>query len=267
MDKVKGVIEEYYALKHDYDEKHSQEKKKISHDKKIGNKSKQKLISQIVPVCVSCKRKGGTSFTHDNRSIFAICKATPPCKLNIEIDIGEYEKINDSYKTYIEEYQYFRTGIIRTKLDMLFGYITEAVAVSNFESQKGEFDEVQQSITIISEMFENINQSGRNKDAVKALKTEIEATKLKINDTIKIYKDVKTPEIITDIIGTYIDELYKSTDELRKLVYVKNEIECSDGVIGHSVCEDGIYRLVQEPYLYSEVEIEHELPAVIINNK
>ena len=67
MDKVKGAIEEYYALKRDYDEKHSQEKKKISHDKKLGNKTKRNLISQIVPVCVSCKRKGGTSFTHDNR--------------------------------------------------------------------------------------------------------------------------------------------------------------------------------------------------------
>ena len=267
MDKVKGAIEEYYALKRDYDEKHSQEKKKISRDKKLGNKSKRKLISQIVPVCVSCKRKGGTSFTHENRKIFAICKAKTPCKLNIEIDIGEYEKINNSYKTYTEEYQYFRTGIIRTKLDMLFGYITESVAVSNFESMKGDFDEVQQSITIIGEMFENINQSGRNKDAVKALKTVIESTKLKINDTIKMYKTDKTPEILADIIGMYVDELYKSTDELRKLVYVKNEIECSDGLIGQSVCEDGIYRLVQEPYFYSEVEIEHELPAVIINNK
>lgn len=265
---INDAIEEYYRLKNIYDVKNNQEKRKILRDKGLYKTSKKQSLSALKPVCVACGKVGGTIFRQDKTKLYAICNATPPCTLDIEIDRGEYEKITDLHKIVINNFEESRTDIIKTKLNMLFGYITEQQAATIFATQKEDFDESQKEIKYINDKFADIIQSGRHTISSAEIKTNIEKIKSKIADYTKMYEDESgTPSIVSDIVQTYINELYPEVKKLRTLVYAKNEIECTDGMIGPLICEDEIFRLVQEPYLYSEAEMEMEPPAIIKNFK
>lgn len=265
---INDALEEYYRLKNIYDGKNNQEKKKILRNKGVYKISKKQALSELKPVCVACGKVGGTTFKQDKTKLYAICNASPPCTLDIEIDRGEYEQIAELYKLVDKNFQDSRVDIIKTKLDMLFGYISEEQAVAKFASQKEDFDISQKEIAHFNDAFSNIIQSKRNTVASVEIKNNIEKIKSKINDYINMYNDESgTPSIVNDIVQTYINELYPEVIKLRKLVYAKNEIECGDGMIGPLICEDEKYYLIQEPYLYSESQYETESQVIIKNSK
>ena len=265
---IKDAIEEYYRLKNIYEVKNNQEKRKILRDKGVYKISKKQALSALKPVCVACGKVGGTIFRQDKTKLYAICNATPPCSLDIEIDRGAYEQITDLYKIVDKNFEDSRTDIIKTKLNMLFGYINEEQAAAIFSAQKEDFDESQKEIKYFNNMFSNIIQCDRYKIPSLVLKKNIELIKIKIADYTNMYNDESgAPGIVGDIVEIYINELYPEVKKLRTLIYAKNEIECSDGMIGPLICEDEIFRLVQEPYLYSEAEVEMETPAIIKNFK
>ena len=264
---IKDAIEEYYRLKQAYDGKFNQEKRTILNNDRLNKKSMRKALSKITRKCVSCGKSGGTSFTQEDRLLRASCNAVSQCSLDMEIDIGEYEHITAVKKSFSEFYEDSRTDIIKTKLNMLFGYITEEEAAEIFAVQKDEYDISKRNMKMVDERITDTLHSGRNKKDIETITNDIGTIKERISDYIKLYNDTSSPSIITDIIDTYINDLYPETLKLRTTVYVKNEIECSDGTVRQGMCENGIYKLVQEPYLYSEAEIEHGEPAIIKNNK
>ena len=264
---IKDAIEEYYRLKQGYDGKFNQEKRTILNNDRLNKKSMRAALSKITRKCVSCGKSGGTSFTQEDRLLRASCNAVSQCSLDMEIDIGEYEHITAAKKSFSELYEKSRTDIIKTKLNMLFGYITEEEAAEIFAVQKEEYDTAKRDMKMVDEIITDILHSGRNKKDVETITNNIGTIKERISDNIKSYNDTGSPSIINDIVDTYNDELYPETLNLRTTVYVKNEIECSDGTVRQGMCENGIYKLVQEPYLYSEAEIEYKEPAIIKNIK
>ena len=265
--KVKDAIEEYYVLKNKYESKNNQERRKILQQDK-SKMSKKQALSTIKPVCIACGKVGGTLFRQEKTKLFAVCNAVSPCTLDIEIDRGHYEKINDLYKIVSENYQVSRSDIIKTKLDMLFGYINEEEATAIFLDKKEDFDVSQRELQVFDNMFADIFQSRRNSADVADIKMKIEKIKVSISELTQLYnEDAGTPSIVSDIVQIYINELYPELKKLRSAVYQKNVIECSDGSVGPLMCDDGIYYLVQEPYFYNETEYELEPPVVIKNFK
>ena len=265
--KVKDAIEEYYVLKNKYESKNNQDRKKILQQDK-GKISKKQALAALVPACVACAKAGGTIFRQEKTKLFAVCNAVSPCTLDIEIDRGHYEKITDLYKIVSENYQVSRSDIIKTKLDMLFGYINEEEATAIFIEKKEDFDESQRELQVFDNMFADIFQSKRNSTDIAKIKMDIGKIKGTISEFAQMYDDdAGTPSIVSDIVQIYINELYPEVKKLQSVVYKKNVIECSDGAVGPLMCDDGIYFLVQEPYLYNETEYELEPPVIIKNSK
>lgn len=265
---IKDAIEEYYRLKNIYDLKNNQDKKKILRDKDLYKISKKQALAALKPVCVSCGKVGGTIFRQDETKLYAICNAVSRCTLDIEIDRGKYEKLTDLFKIVTTNFEESRSDIIKTKLNMLFGYITEEQAAAIFAGQKEDFDESQKEIKYINDKFVDIIQNGRYSKSTIEIKGNIEKIKSKISEYTKLYDDdSRNASFVSDIVQTYINELYPEVKKLRTTVYAKNEIECADGMIGPLICEDEMYRLVQEPYLYSETDMEMTSPVIIKNFK
>lgn len=261
---VKDAIEEYYILKNKYETAINQEKRKILQQDK-SKMYKKKSLAMIKPVCVVCGKVGGTIFKQENTKLIALCSAVSPCTLDIEIDRGQYEKITDLYKVISENYQDSRSDIIKTKLDMLFGYINEEQATAIFLEQKKDFDISAYELKVFDDIFANIFQNKRNNASIAEIKKNIEEVKGKISEITHMYhEDSGTPSMVSDMVEIYINELCPELKKFRETRYKKNAIECTDGT-GGPMCDDGFNCLVQEPYLYSETEYEIE-PAVIIKN-
>ena len=250
--KVKDAIEEYYVLKNKYESKNNQERRKILQQNK-SKMAKKQALSAINPVCIACGKVGGTLFRQEKTKLFAACNAASPCTLDIEIDRGQYEKITDLYKIVSENYQVSRSDIIKIKLDMLFGYINEEEATAIFLDKKEDFDDSNRELQVFDNMFADVFQSKRNSTDIAAIKMNVEKIKDTISEFTQVYhEDAGTPSIVSDIVQIYIKELYPEVKKLRSSVYQKNVIECSDGSVGPLMCDDDIYYLVQEPYLYNE---------------
>ena len=265
--KVKDAIEEYYVLKNKYDSKNNQERRKILQQDK-SKMSKKQSLSAIKPVCIACGKVGGTLFRQEKTKLFAVCNAVSPCTLDIEIDRGQYEKITDLYKIVSENYQVSRFDIIKTKLDMLFEYINEEEATAIFLDKKADFDVSQRELQVFDNIFADIFQSKRNSSYIAEIKMTIEKIKGTMSELVQMYhEDAGTPSIVSDIVQIYINELYPEVKKLQSVVYQKNVIECSDGSVGPLMCDDGVYCLIQEPYLYNETEYEIESAVVIKNFK
>lgn len=268
---TKDMINEYYKLKNTYELKNLKTKRKILRDKGLNKQEKSRALAEIKLSCVSCGKPGGSSFREEGTKLYASCLASKKstkydCRLDIEIDRGSFESVTNLYKTNSSLFEESRVNIIKTKLDMLFGYIQEAEATANFSKQKDEFSVIQSSIIDIHKVFTNIIQNNRNKKAIDDSKINMFKLIDDLNDLLIKYNVSREKSFINDAISTYVNELLPEANKLRELTYAKNAIECADGSEGSTNCDD-TYHLIQEPYLYSETEIELNKPVIIKNSK
>ena len=92
--------------------------------------------------CVHCKRPVGTIFSMENRTLGAKCgDVNAPCPLNIQIYKGRVTRLDDDFKYWYNEYiKDLTETIVKTKLDVLFQYISEEDAVKLFQETKEQLD-------------------------------------------------------------------------------------------------------------------------------
>lgn len=267
---TKEAIDGYYRLKNAYEAKILKTKRKILRDKSLYKTAKMQALAELKPLCISCSKEGGTAFREEGTKLYANCLAKKSskyeCVLDIEIDRGSFEPITKLYKINKELFEESRVNIIKTKLDVLFGYLTEEQAVINFGGQKENFVLAQSRIKEIHDVFTNILQSDRNKKAIDDTKISMALIVEQLNDLLVQYRETGQHSFINDAMQTYVNDLYPEANKLRMLSYAKNEIECNDGIAGPTMCED-TYHLIQDPYLYSESEIELIKPVILKNTK
>ena len=268
---TKDAIDDYYRLKNTYEAKILKARRKILRDKSLYKTAKKQALAELKVACVSCGKEGGTAFREEGTKLYASCLASKKaskheCFLDIEIDRGSFEPITKLYKINSDLFAESRVNIIKTKLDVLFGYIAEEQAVVNFGRQKEEFDISQSSLKEIHTIFANILKNDRNKKAINDTKINMAILIEQINELLGQYSETEKKSFIADAMQSYVNDLYPEAKKLRMLSYAKNAIECSDGIDGPAMCE-GTYHLIQDPYLYSETEIELIKPVILKNTK
>lgn len=268
---TKEAIDGYYRLKNAYEAKILKIRRKILRDKSLYKTAKMQALAELRPLCISCGKEGGTAFREEGTKLYASCLAQKKaskydCVLDIEIERGSFEPITALYKINRESFEESRVNIIKTKLDVLFGYLTEEQAVVNFGGQKEDYVLAQSRIKEMHAVFTNILQNDRNKNAINETKITMALIVEQLNELLVQYRETGHYSFITDAMQTYVNDLYPEANKMRMLSYAKNAIECNDGIVGPTMCED-TYHLIQDPYLYSETEIELINPAILKNTK
>jgi len=244
---TKEAIGEYYKLKHIYDEKRHRAKRKVLHDNTLDNKTKRVALSSLKSVCVNCGKSGGTLFTETKDTLRAVCNATPQCELNMNIYRGSYKPFFPLYNKLNNQSETIRTNIVKTKLDLLFGYSTEESALSQFEEFRTDFNALEEDINELHMMLVTIIHNNRNKPDIMEATNNMTIIKNRIALLLREYKDsVGGSQILSNIVKEYIDELLPEAKRLREKKYAINEIEQ----------DDVYYFLRQEPYLYTETEVQ-----------
>jgi len=250
------AVDEYYKLKYKYDKVKENEIKKIISDSDISKRQKREKFSRFKPKCVNCNRVGGTEFSNKKRILRAVCKASSPCKLDIEIQLGEYQSKHETielYKSFRDEDQ---INIIKTKLNLLFNFSTEQETIANFEEHKQNFIDMNKGYnSLLADYLMIVDNPTREinlNDGIVSLYENVEELK-KIN---KEYKNDSKPEYIRDMVELFINKIQPNAERNRNLKYSYNEVGQEDGVI----------HLIQKPYTLDQIEINRGEKEKIIKN-
>lgn len=255
---VLDAINEYYKLKTKYEKAKENEIKKYISDTELSKIQKRERFSNFKQKCVNCNRIGGTEFSNKNKILMAVCKATPPCKLNIQIQLGSY----DTKYNLIKEYENYKnedqTNIIRTKLNLLFNFTTEEETISKFEALKDSYLEMNKIYNSILTDYlltvDNPETKMNLNDGIISLHENIQELK-KINMD---YKKDNRSEYIRDMVELFINKINPNSERNRNLKFHYNSVET----------EDDISYLVQKPYTLEQIEINFgESPKIIKNER
>lgn len=256
-EEVLDAINEYYKLKSKYEKNKENEIKKYLSDEDLSKIQKREKFSRFKPKCVNCNRIGGTDFSNKNRILTSVCKASPPCKLNIQIKLGMY----DTQYNLLKEYQNYKNEdqgeIIKTKLKLFFNYTTEEETVKTFEEIKNRFFDINKIYnSLLTEYLltvDNPNIKMNVNEGIISLHENIEELK-KINFE---YKKDSRSEYIRDMVELYINKIQPNAERNRNLKYNYNSIEE----------ENDTFILVQKPYTLQQIEMNFGEPPKIIKNE
>jgi hypothetical protein len=130
---LKEALNEYYALKNKYEESKKDAIKKIMKTGNESEKSKIKKARNAVFKCVNCGKAGGSIFIKEDNHLKASCGNTQnPCNLNISI-LSSLSFSDNDIRTSQEHTDRAKQNIIKTKMNALFGYLTDKTSVEAFE--------------------------------------------------------------------------------------------------------------------------------------
>lgn len=252
------AIDQYYKLKDKYETRLNKEKQKILSIAGLSKKEKHNRYSRVKKLCVNCNREGGTIFSNKNRVLKALCGVTSlPCKLDIEIQLGEYDsKLN--VLNYNKQYKMQNEiDIIKIKLDLLFKFIEESEAVEQYQNKKKTYLEDQKDyhslLTDVLMITDNPTKLSNLNDSIVSIYEHIDSLK----ELHNLYNSEEKQEIIREMIELYNSKISPNAERIRNLTYAYNNVDEK---------EDGTYELIQKPYTSFQLEMNNGNKEKIIKN-
>jgi hypothetical protein len=289
------ALDVYYKLKSNYEAKQKKSKNKIIKNDNLSIKEKQDYIKKLIPKCINCKRPVGSIFTSENRTLKAVCGDTVhPCNLHIELFKSEIIQISDMTEVFKESLEEFKENIIKTKLDLIFGYEDETTAISNFESNKAEYISDKEFYDSYRKRYLDVVDNTTKKVLIQHTESEIYNTIQDIKNIIKpainstnIIPSIGNSQdqnqdqdqdqdpgdsppfifrsnidnqdnLIRDAVELYLSNLVPILESLKSEKYAYMSVE-------DDIYIDNVKRLIQKTYTDAQVEITlgGETPQII----
>ena len=270
---VKEVLNEYFKLKKKFENDIMFNKNKIINNVKLSNKEKRLEFLKLKPKCVNCKRPStkGTIFSityhepndvNDSyRSFKASCGyIVDPCNLNIDLELGSVNSIEEDLNELSEDIKYYKNTIINDKNRLIFGLMTTQTAVDNFESNK-------EAITNATSLYEKYLNIWKNITDNPDKKVELDNSIVlsynyikQIQASITKMKENDNTQYASEAVNIYYNELEPLLQKIRNLkygeffVYQDNKDYC---------------RLIQNKYTITDINIDstHKVKAFDIGFK
>jgi len=247
------AIDNYFKLKQKYEKQINEYIKKISKNEALTKKEKQSLFKQFQPKCVNCKKSGGTLFTNKDRVLKAKCGSAEPCKLDIEINEGQYANVISLDENYSKNVDAIKTKIIMTKLDFLFGYIAdETVAFDNFDKLRKNLGNYMQAQLLVQKKYNEVAHNQEKKEAIEKAKEKLYREVEELKDIYKMYQDNPRDVYVTDMVEKNIDIIQPLADKIRDMKYVRTVIEVDNS----NDRQDNTFILVEKEYTLMDLEQE-----------
>ena len=263
---VRVAIEEYYTLKNDYDQSYSSKRKAIISDKSIGNtkQKKRNSINELKIPCIHCKRPVGSIFSTENRTLNAICgDVIAPCPLNIKIYKGRVTRLDDDFTVWYEDYiKELTETIVKTKLDVLFQYITEEDAVKLFQETKEQLELYKMGYNTDFTLYLEKTSNSDNLNDLTSSNKKLLDFKGTLKELLEGYYKTKDKRVFEEIVGIYVSNIVPLLDSIRELKYKYIQLEYDS--------DDDILELKTKTYQIRDIETntnEEDEPKVLSNIK
>lgn len=247
-------LNKYYSYKRKYEDKYQQEKAAIKNTETLNAQEKQKKIMRIKRnrKCVSCGQTGGTIFTNVGGVLSAKCgNKSEPCLLNIEIVKGKFMNLEELSNKSLLVVNLLKEQIIKTKLNVLFNYITEEEAVNEFKEEREALDQALEIHRDFREKYlDVVCNSTRNEEVDNLTRQFHEAVQtLKGIMQSRTESSSSVSHVVAGV-SHYLDVIVNLNKQLMEKKYVYCAMEK----------EDSSYHLVQKKYTLEQLEFEMEVP-------
>tara|TARA_B100001059_G_C17839427_1_gene590955 strand:- start:5049 stop:5852 length:804 start_codon:yes stop_codon:yes gene_type:complete len=265
-EECRTAIEDYYTLKKDYDQSYATKRKAIISDNRIGNTKQKKrdAIKGIKMACVHCKRLVGSLFSTENRTLIAKCgDMVAPCPLNIKIYKGRVTKLDDDFTLWYEDYiKELTETIVKTKLDVLFQYITEEDAVKVFQETKEQLELYKMGYNTDFTLYLEKTSNSDNLQDLSSSNKKLLDFKGTLKELLEGYYKTKDKRVFEEIVGIYVTNIVPLLETIRELKYKYIQLEYDS--------DDDIVELKTRTYQIRDIETntnEEDEPRVLSNIK
>lgn len=142
------ALNQYFKLKSNYETNLFADKKTVYNNalvREMGKRRAKKLAANVLPKCISCKRRVGSIFKSiiddKNRPMYiATCgDKENPCSLRIELFKGKPLEVESTLIELIEERESLKDDIVLKKLNTIFKYSNENAMIKQFNETMEEF--------------------------------------------------------------------------------------------------------------------------------
>jgi hypothetical protein len=220
-------------------------------------------FKKFKPKCINCKRPVGTLFSRSynekefSRVLKTVCgDIKDPCSLNITLNIGYYETIQNIIKTDEKDIENLKISVIKDKNNLLFDYITTDKALDNFEKFKSEIMDITSSLEAVKEIWKKIHDNDERKNKLKKLQEESFILIDSIKKLIQEFSHNNNNSLIQDAVNIYVAQLVPKLKQILHEKFHVNKVEYLE--------DENIYRLIQFEnklnsleYNYGGTEIIH----------
>jgi hypothetical protein len=229
-------LENYYFLKNVYSENvKTQKNRSFLNLDDVDNKNwklKKSLLKTSKPKCVNCKRNVGTIFSNsynlENKSRILIAKCgdiESPCGLNIELLLNPVYLLDEQLRVDKKELSSNQDKIIRTKNDLLFGYLPEEEALNFFESITGEIETNTKNVELNLYKFLNITHNTKKIEKITELKHQFYENIKEFKGFISNFEKDKNLKHIQNANEYYEHNILQTIKELNKLKYAYSNVD------------------------------------------
>ena len=209
----------YYRMKAAYEDKLAKKKKTIVMDPTLDPAEKRRRLARVTGKCVACKNAGGMRFERRGTKLIAACAASPSCKFSMTVDRGSHENIREVEAGVAEEVRRLESEVIRTKLDLLFGYSSQADAVAHFEQLRPHLKETGERLEELRRQYWRTVTRAADAQSLRTAKAEMAISRQQLRDTAG-----DTPEDARQAASMFVDTIRPLADRIRRLKYARSAI-------------------------------------------
>ena len=256
------ALEKYYSLKNEYQTEKNKQIAKIRNENVLSVKEKRSMFSALKFKCVNCKRPVGTIFSNnfddktEERHLRAICgDSQKPCNLLIDINVGYCELANKTIISIEKMIDDVKVELIKSKNNMLFGYITEEKALAKFELFKTDINELTASLELETLFYVN---NTLNKNRIDGMRNSQSNVYTKIDEhkkLIKSYAESNNTQFVKTAVTNYIHELKPALDVLRNYKYSNSRVEYDEAVSEKSYLIQEVNSLINVENCYGDIGV------------
>ena len=214
-------LNDYFKLKSKYEtDAHDLRKKvyKESATKAIG----KKLLKQVKPKCVNCKRPVGSIFELKDERYVALCgdpNAQTKCNLDIQIYRGGFSGADLFLYLFKEQVEKHKENIVREKLNVLFSYVHESTASKNFKKAMEDYN---YDSSMYKELYDNYHamyfDEGRKQQIAEKIE-KIDGLLKNVKHATDEYLQTNNRETLRDAMKMQIRDVEPEIENLRRLKY------------------------------------------------
>jgi hypothetical protein len=152
-----------------------------------------------------------------------------------------------------------KDNIIKTKLDLLFNYLTEEEALRQFETDRAALDQALDLYGGFRQKYLDVVRNTERREEVDALTAEFYAAVQEFKEIVQRGADSGQDSSFTrDAVALYAGKIQPLNERLMRAKYVYSAVE-RDPSLGTDV-----FRLVQKPYTLEQLEFEIDVPSITV---
>lgn len=218
-------LNEYFRLKNEYDNA-CMSLKRRAYIKGSNKKEKKRLVNDVKPLCIYCKRKVGSIFTYKDKYYGAKCgDQRSPCKFDISIYEGDHTNIEEVINIFSEDIEDDKEQIIVDKMNSIFKYVDATSYSEQFKEHIKAYNDTSDIYKETNDRYDAIHNSEEKLLLIEKKTNEIIHMKTDMNKILEEYKKTGNRKLLITLMETYKRDLIPAVEHLRNLKYAHMFVE------------------------------------------